>query len=1187
MDTIEITMTKKRNIPPQKNKSKKHNFKIGSFIKSLISTIGRILCFIYIGNAEGAKGTNNNSSITQTPSLPNSTLKCRGKVKFRANDVFIGSKSGSEGKIKTNEDYLHAEVITVGGAGRGKLTLSERGEIISDSIVIGQKKQSEGVLNIGSSKSRGKETPFNGTLDVQTIHFGKGKGTLNFNSSLATNEFLPTLTGSGSLNFYSGSHILTTSNTFDGHTYIHEGTVQIGNGETKGRLGGKIINHSKIIFDRSDDIFYKNISGTGALVKRGKGELTLGKKSTYSGLTTVQAGKLKINDTLNNSPIIVKRGAVLEASGEIKSLSSNGITSLGEKNRKLIVNENTSFKKNHTLICTIDDQSKSDSILIKGQAHLGGKLSIILNDNLQSIPFTYTLLTSATPITTQFDSVSIFPQPLDYNLIYTPDKVILDINNKDRYSYSAKEHKKIITKDVLLSPVKSPKRKLNDSLISPTEKTPKNKTNDNHSIFLSPEKDRKDFTTEGIEEKKNISPNILNRQPTLLPSQISPAKKIATPISSKTRIKTSLRSKALQPRKIKFFQKEQVDKTLSMKSRLSLDKFKIIPGPPSLAHEEHDKEILTEIDTPPVLNNPEEVLPPQQQPEIHGEVVLPPEVIIDPEEALPPQREQEVHGEVVLPPEIIIDLEEVLPPQREQEVRGEVILPEVIIDHEEVLLPQQEQEGRGEVILPEVIIDLEEVLPPQQKQEVHGEVILPPEVIIDHEEVLMPQQKQEVHGEVILPPKVIIDHEEVLMPQQEQQVQSININLNPPLNSLKIAAASSLSKTVKSSAPQKEIVEIQEASPPTQVICKIPLAEILAVAETGYISNMFSEYNKERRINSSPHAASAAILMNHSAVSLEESIAQTFTKKTLSFASETYFSNLPKNRPLPQNFRGKLDKFGYWIQTNTTNFQDNLARDNSSTMSISADTWSTNLGVDYKFKDNLILGLITGYSNSTYNVTKDNSEGKVSSYLFGGYGAWLLSKNWHFNTFLIYGYHSINDKETILGVQPLTPDKRYGHNVTAGIESGYDFSLPHDYILSPYVGIEAFYFHEKSHQKWQASIKSTTIFPSRNTSFIQNKIGAQISKMWVIKGIESYGFIKLGYIYRQVLNISRINNQKDAVKFSTFDHLTKDYHRHLCNFGVGATALLNKSIYITFAYEKEVGPNQKVKRGLLKIEWKI
>ncbi|MHA3690368.1 S6 family peptidase [Akkermansia sp. AKK6] len=97
----------------------------------------------------------------------------------------------------------------------------------------------------------------------------------------------------------SGGVILAADNTYSGETRILSGAfLTVGNGGTAGSLGtGAVVNDGTLAFNRTDKMTAGNaISGTGALIQKGAGELVLTGNNSYSGVTTIAAGTLTVGD---------------------------------------------------------------------------------------------------------------------------------------------------------------------------------------------------------------------------------------------------------------------------------------------------------------------------------------------------------------------------------------------------------------------------------------------------------------------------------------------------------------------------------------------------------------------------------------------------------------------------------------------------------------------------------------------------------------------------------------------------------------------------------------------------------------------------------------------------------------------------------------------------------------------------
>jgi autotransporter-associated beta strand protein len=132
-----------------------------------------------------------------------------------------------------------------------------------------------------------------------------------------------------------GQLTLTGDNTYTGSTTVSAGTLQIA---STGSLGGgsyagAITNSGSFILSSdSNQLLSGMISGVGTLTKSGEGTLTLTANNSYSGGTSVTAGKLLVNGAITNSAVTVQNGGVLGGGGAVGATAvlSGGTIAPGE-----------------------------------------------------------------------------------------------------------------------------------------------------------------------------------------------------------------------------------------------------------------------------------------------------------------------------------------------------------------------------------------------------------------------------------------------------------------------------------------------------------------------------------------------------------------------------------------------------------------------------------------------------------------------------------------------------------------------------------------------------------------------------------------------------------------------------------------------------------------------------------------
>jgi autotransporter-associated beta strand protein len=119
--------------------------------------------------------------------------------------------------------------------------------------------------------------------------------------------------------------VLTGNNTYTGGTTLNRGTIQIGNGGTSGSISGNIVDHTTLIFNRSDTITYGGIISTnGGVTQAGTGTLVLTGVNSYTGTTVVVNGTLALNgigSIASSSGVIVDTNGVFDISGTTSGAS--------------------------------------------------------------------------------------------------------------------------------------------------------------------------------------------------------------------------------------------------------------------------------------------------------------------------------------------------------------------------------------------------------------------------------------------------------------------------------------------------------------------------------------------------------------------------------------------------------------------------------------------------------------------------------------------------------------------------------------------------------------------------------------------------------------------------------------------------------------------------------------------------
>jgi fibronectin-binding autotransporter adhesin len=422
----------------------------GDVVDNAVLAIDRSNAFAFAGSISGTGAFEQNGSGQTTLSGDNSysgttmvssgILQAGSATGFSSNSQFIvdtgatldlngfsstiGSLTGNGSVINSatatpvsltlggdNSNTTFAGVIGQAGSNNLALTKTGTGTLILTGVNLysGGTTISSGTLQLGDGGTTGSIT--GNVTDSATFAIDRSN----------TYTFAGIISGTGAFEkLGKGTTILTGNNTYKGGTTITGGTLQIGDGGTKGSITGRVTDNGTLDFDRNDAFTFSGaIKGKGSVVQSGSGTLTLSGSNSYSGGTELDSGTLVVDNAsaLGTGDVTVT-GGILTADPQPINVQGNYFQG-----------------PNGTLQLVIAGASlgQYDYLNVTGNATLGGTLQLINQGFVPKAGETLTLVQAGGAITNEFshfvDPFTTGPGLSTIDLVYSLHSVDLEFLN--------------------------------------------------------------------------------------------------------------------------------------------------------------------------------------------------------------------------------------------------------------------------------------------------------------------------------------------------------------------------------------------------------------------------------------------------------------------------------------------------------------------------------------------------------------------------------------------------------------------------------------------------------------------------------------------------------------------------------------------------------------------------------------
>ncbi|MBJ7263947.1 MAG: autotransporter domain-containing protein [Burkholderiaceae bacterium] len=180
-----------------------------------------------------------------------------------------------------------------------------------------------------------------------------------------------------------------------------------------------------------DSTWSGDIAGTGGLIKRGAGALSMTGSNSYRGSTYVAGGRLNVDGLTTTSHFYVAPIATLGGSGAVGPTTLEGTIEPGELNETLTVAGDYTQSHTATFAARIGPDGQSNQLKVDGAAKLGGGTLQVYGIAPSTLGRDYTLIRTQNGISGRFATI-----PNDYLFIVLATRIAPDFAVGQRYALS-------------------------------------------------------------------------------------------------------------------------------------------------------------------------------------------------------------------------------------------------------------------------------------------------------------------------------------------------------------------------------------------------------------------------------------------------------------------------------------------------------------------------------------------------------------------------------------------------------------------------------------------------------------------------------------------------------------------------------------------------------------------------------
>jgi uncharacterized protein YhjY with autotransporter beta-barrel domain len=232
---------------------------------------------------------------------------------------------------------------------------------------------------------------------------------------------------------------------------------------------------------------------------------------------------------------------------------------------------------------------------------------------------------------------------------------------------------------------------------------------------------------------------------------------------------------------------------------------------------------------------------------------------------------------------------------------------------------------------------------------------------------------------------------------------------------------------------------------------------------------------------------------------------------------------------------------------------------------------SVSAGIDYRFNDNVILGIGAGYSDTSSNIA-GGSTAAGQEYNVALYGVWLPFRHFYFEGVVEIGTVSLDSNRVspVFGAGTAT-GKRSGRDFSGSLATGYDFTAG-AWILNPYFRVDSISINLDPFSEVGAGAQDLS-FAAQGVSVLDGVAGFRIAYNWRTEN----GGLVVPYLRAELAHNYNGGRQSALVNFvqspapTPFLVSAVGFHTDAVTLGAGVQANLPNGLGMQLQYQTVIG----------------